>query len=198
MLRAELLDGAMLVLTRRGAVGICLALAGGCVSGSIRAGDPQAESPLDDYRLGPGDVVRVAVFNEDRLSGQFQVGGGGAIAYPLVGDVPASGKTVPEFVTSLTQILQDGWVRQPRITVEVVTYRPFYLMGEVGAPGTYPYSPGITVVNAVAAAGGFTYRATRARVFIKHAEAAGEQEYPLTSTTPIRPGDTVRIPERRF
>ncbi|MBX9745782.1 MAG: polysaccharide export protein [Hyphomonadaceae bacterium] len=184
--------------TRRAVGALGLGLLGACVSGSIQAGDPQTQSALVDYRLGPGDVVRIAVFNEERLSGQFQVGGAGSIAYPLVGDVPASGKTVPELVTSLTEILQDGFVRQPRITVEVVTYRPFYLMGEVGAPGTYPYTPGITVVNAVAAAGGFTYRATRSRVFIKHAEDAGERDYPLTSTTPIRPGDTIRIPERRF
>lgn len=185
--------------SRRSVLGFAAALVGGCVSGSIRPGDPQAAlTALSDYRLGPGDTVRIAVFNEERLSGQFQIGGAGAIAYPLVGDVPAAGKTIPEFVTSLTQVLQDGFVREPRISVEVVTYRPFYLMGEVGSPGTYPYTPGITVVNAVAAAGGFTYRATRARVFIKRAEEAGEQEYPLTSTTLIRPGDTVRIPERRF
>lgn len=183
---------------RRSVIALPLLLLGACVSSAIAPGDINAQSALQDYRLGPGDVVRIAVFDEARLSGQFQVGPSGAISYPLVGDVPAQGQTIPEFVASLTQILQEGYIREPNITVEVVTYRPFYLMGEIGSPGTYPYTPGLTVVNAIAAAGDFTGRASTRRVFIKHADEAREREYRLTSTTPIHPGDTVRIPERRF
>lgn len=184
--------------SRRGVVALSVLLLGACTSSSIAPGNPNTESVLQDYRLGPGDVVRIAVFGEERLSGQFQVGATGAISYPLVGDVPAQGKTIPEFVSLLTQVLQEGYMREPRITVEVTTYRPFYLLGEIGSPGTYPYTPGMTVINAIAAAGGFTYRATTRRVFIKHADEPSEREYRLTGTTLVRPGDTVRIPERRF
>lgn len=190
--------GEKLSILRRSVIMLPVLLLGACASGSIAPGSTGTEPVLQDYRLGPGDVVRIAVFGEERLSGQFQVGATGAIAYPLVGDVPAQGKTIPEFVSSLTQVLQEGYMREPRITVEVVTYRPFYLMGEIGSPGTYPYTPGMTVINAIAAAGGFTYRATTRRVFIKHSDEPSEREYRLTGTTLVRPGDTVRIPERRF
>lgn len=177
----------------------CVAIAlGGCVTGAIAPGVVAPASSMDDYRLGPGDTLRIVVFNEERLSGQFDIGPRGTIAFPLAGDVPADGKTTTEFAAALTTVLQDGLVREPRLTVEVVKYRPFYLMGEVGSPGTYPFTPGLTVQNAVAAAGDFSYRASRKRVFIRHAGEPGEREYPLTSTTLIRPGDTVRIPERRF
>lgn len=178
--------------------GLFLAV-GACSSGSILEGAPGSEdSVLEDYRLGPGDVIRIAVFGEERLSGQFQIGPTGSISYPLVGEVPVQGQTVAEFVASLTETLRNGYVRQADVTVEVATYRPFYMLGEIGGPGTYPYTPGLTVLNAIATAGGFTYRATNRRVFIRHADAAGEREYELTSTTPVRPGDTIRVPERRF
>jgi polysaccharide export outer membrane protein len=153
---------------------------------------------LQEYRLGPGDQLRISVFGEPNLSGEFLVSPSGSISYPLVGEVPAQGKTVNEFSAALADVLRNGYVRQPNISVEVASYRPFFILGEVGAPGTYPYAAGLTVMNAVATAGGFTYRADLRRVYIKHAEEAGERLYELTSTTPIMPGDTVRIPERRF
>jgi polysaccharide export outer membrane protein len=172
---------------------ICL----GCASGSIAPGPP-VEPGLRDYRLGPGDVIRVAVFGEERLSGDFPVGPAGTVSFPLVGDVPAQGKTIPEFVATLTSTLQNGYVREPRLTAQIATYRPYYIMGEVRSPGTYAYTPGITVLNAVATAGGFTERATARRVFIQPADGSAERAYPLTSTTQVSPGDTIRIPERRF
>jgi polysaccharide export outer membrane protein len=90
------------------------------------------------------------------------------------------------------------YIRNPNVSVEVLTYRPFFILGEVQRPGTYPYSANLVVMNAVATAGGFTYRANRSRVFIKHAGATDELEYRLDSTTPVLPGDTVRIGERLF
>lgn len=178
---------------------VCVTVfAGGCVTGAIAPGVVAPASSMDDYRLGPGDVLRIAVFNEAALSGQFPIGPRGTIAFPLAGDVPAEGKTTTEFVATLVNVLKDGIVREPSVTVEVATYRPFYLMGEVGAPGNYAFMPGLTVANAVAAAGDFTERASRRRVFIRHAGESAEREYPLTTTTLVRPGDTVRIPERRF
>jgi polysaccharide biosynthesis/export protein len=150
-----------------------------------------------DYRLGPADQVRITVFNEAELTGQYVVGSQGTIAYPLVGSVRAAGLTVPEFTEALQTALSQ-YVRSPSVSVEVVNYRPFFILGEVARPGTYPYSANLTVPNAVATAGGFTYRANRARVFIRHATESEERAYRLTVTTPVMPGDTVRIGERIF
>lgn len=156
-----------------------------------------ASEPAPEYRLGPGDQLRVTVFNEQDLTGQYQVGSQGMISYPLVGDVQAAGLTIPEFTTALQTALQ-AYIRAPNVSVEVANYRPFFILGEVQRPGTYPYSANLTVYNAVATAGGFTYRANRGRVFIRHANEAEERSYRIDSTTPVLPGDTVRIGERLF
>jgi polysaccharide export outer membrane protein len=150
-----------------------------------------------EYRLGAGDQIRITVFNEPDLTGPFTVGSQGAIAYPLVGSIRAGGLTVPEFTTALEQAL-GTYIRAPRVAVEVTNYRPFFILGEVQRPGTYPYSASLTVPNAVATAGGFTYRANRSRVFIRHANENVERSFPLTVATPVLPGDTVRIGERIF
>jgi protein involved in polysaccharide export with SLBB domain len=150
-----------------------------------------------EYRLGAGDQLRITVFNEAELTGQYVVGSQGMISYPLVGDVRAAGLTIPEFTEGLRGSLQ-AFIRTPNVSVEVVNYRPFFILGEVQRPGTYPYSADLTVLNAVATAGGFTYRANRSRVFIRHANEQEEHSYPLTIATPVLPGDTVRIGERLF
>lgn len=151
-----------------------------------------------EYRLGPGDKVRIAVFGQENLSGEFDVGPQGAIAYPLIGDVPASGRTLTELSATIGESLRDGYVQQPDVRTEIVAYRPFYILGEVNEPGTYAYSAGLTVMSAVATAGGFTYRANSRQVFIRHAGEAVEHRYPVTNSTPIQPGDVVRISERMF
>jgi len=150
-----------------------------------------------EYRLGPGDALRITVFGETDLTGTFTVGSQGAIAYPLVGVVAAAGKTIPEFTVALQTALEH-YVRQPNVAVEVANYRPFFILGEVQRPGTYPYSANLTVLNAVATAGGFTYRANQGRVFIRHANEEVEHSLPVTIATPVLPGDTVRIGERFF
>ncbi|MBL8536029.1 MAG: polysaccharide export protein [Hyphomonadaceae bacterium] len=158
---------------------------------------PEEEALPSDYRLGPGDQLRITVFNEEDLTGQFVVGSQGVVSYPLVGEINAAGLTVPEFAQNLQTALRT-YVRNPNVNVEVANYRPFFILGEVQRPGTYPYSAGLTVLNAVATAGGFTYRANRNRVFVRHANEAVEHAYPLTIATPVLPGDTVRIGERLF
>lgn len=150
-----------------------------------------------EYRLGPGDQIRITVFNEPDLTGPFTVGAQGMIAYPLVGSIRAGGLTVPEFTTALQAALST-YVRNPSVAVEITNYRPFFILGEVQRPGQYAYSANLTVPNAVATAGGFTYRANRGRVFITRANETVEREYPLTVATPVLPGDTVRIGERLF
>jgi polysaccharide export outer membrane protein len=170
-------------------------------AGPVRqqAGDPSQTVDLaTEYRLGPGDRLRIAVFGEADLTGEFVVNSLGDISYPLIGSVPAQGKTIPEFTASLVELLRNGFVRQPSVTVEVLNYRPYYILGEVSSPGTYPYIGGLTVMNAVATAGGFTYRANTRQVFIRHAGAENEVSVVLTSDTLVQPGDTIRIPERRF
>lgn len=150
-----------------------------------------------EYKLGPGDQLRINVFGETDLTGTFTVGSQGSVAYPLVGSVPAAGKTIPEFTTTLQDALQQ-YVRSPNVSVEVANYRPFFILGEVQRPGTYPYSADLTVLNAVATAGGFTYRANQGTVFIRHANETSEHQVQITIATPILPGDTVRISERFF
>lgn len=158
---------------------------------------PVAATQPSEYRLGPGDQLRITVFNEAELTGQYVVGSQGTISYPLVGAIHASGLTLGEFATSLQTALGE-YIRQPNVSVEVANYRPFFILGEVQRPGTYPYSANLTVLNAVATAGGFTYRANRGRVFIRHANEAEERAYELTIATPVLPGDTIRIGERLF
>ena len=159
------------------------------------ASAPADMGPAPEYRLGAGDQVRITVFNEPDLTGPYTVGSQGTIAYPLVGNIRAGGLTVPEFTEALQTALAT-YVRAPNVSVEVTNYRPFFILGEVQRPGTYPYSASLTVPNAVATAGGFTYRANRNRVFIRHANENVERSYPLTVATPVLPGDTVRIGER--
>ncbi len=158
---------------------------------------PADEAQPAEYQLGPGDQLRVTVFGEADLTGSYVVGSQGSIAYPLVGEVHAAGLTVPQFTTALQHALE-AYVRQPNVSVEVANYRPFFILGEVQRPGTYPYSANLTVLNAVATAGGFTYRANEGRVFIRHANEQVEHSYPITIATPVLPGDTVRIAERFF
>lgn len=150
------------------------------------------------YQLGTGDKLRITVFGEDALTGEFSVGDRGTISFPLVGEVPAAKHSVAEFKSNLTAALKNGYLLDPRVAVEVLTYRPYYVLGEVGKPGEYPYTSGLTVLNAVAAASGFTYRANTKRVFIKHAGAAAEEKLPLTASQTVAPGDTIRIGERYF
>jgi polysaccharide export outer membrane protein len=176
-------------------LGAGAAALGACTTMAPATGEAAAE-PVE-YRLGPGDQIRVTVFNEPELTGPFTVGAQGTIAYPLVGSIQAGGLTVPEFTTAL-QIALATYLRAPSVSIEVTNYRPFFILGEVQRPGTYPYSASLTVLNAVATAGGFTYRANRGRVFIRHANENVERSYPLTVATPVLPGDTVRIGERIF
>ena len=159
--------------------------------------DPSVRA-VPEYRLGVADKVRVNVFGEEALTGEFLVGGGGKISLPLVGEVQAAGLTISEFQNEVSNELRKGYIKEPRVSAEVLSYRPFYIMGEVNKPGEYPYTNNLTVLNAVATAEGFTYRANKRSVYIKRAEDPVEQSYPLTPLTKVAPGDTIRIGERYF
>ncbi len=176
---------------------LALGLGGGVIAACTTASGPPAQEDSVDYRLGPADQLRITVFNEPGLTGLFVVNSQGTIAYPLVGDVRAEGLTASEFTQTLREALE-RYLRSPSVSVEVASYRPFFILGEVARPGSYPFSADLTVLNAVATAGGFTYRANRRRVFIRRANSSEEQAYNLTVVTPVMPGDTIRIGERLF
>ena len=153
---------------------------------------------LASYVLGPEDKLRVIVFGEDALSGEFLISGAGKVSLPLVGEVQAAGLTVRQFQDEVQNALKEGYLKDPHVSAEVLTFRPYYILGEVMTPGRYPFTDRLTVINAVAAAGGFTYRAKSNRVFIKRIGEHIEREYDLKGNTPVMPGDTIRIPERLF
>lgn len=153
---------------------------------------------ITGYKLGTGDEIKVTVFGEPDLSGAFVVDGQGTITMSLIGQVEVVNLSVTEASRLLESKLKDGWLREPKVTTELVKGRPYYILGEVNKPGEYPFVSGLTVMNAVASAGDFTYRADRVRILIKSADSPNEREVELTPTTAVRPGDTIRVRERFF
>lgn len=159
---------------------------------------PTGSANVEAYKLGAGDEVKVTVFGEDDLSGLFEVDGSGTIAMPLIGEVTAINLTVRQLETSISNALAGKYLKNPQVSAEVTNYRPFYILGEINNPGEYPYTSGLTVMRAVASAGGFTYRANKKQVYIKRLEATSEVAIALDSTVTVNPGDTIRIGERIF
>lgn len=157
-----------------------------------------AAADVSDYRLGIGDRVRVIVYNEQSLSGEFAVSAAGALSFPLIGDVRVVDKTTAQVASEVQAKLADGYLRDPKVSMEVVTYRPYFVLGEVKTPGQYPYSNGLTVTNAIATAAGFTPRANKGMVFIRRSGEAQEKPFRLTPDLRVYPGDTIRLAERFF
>lgn len=151
-----------------------------------------------EYRIGAGDRLRVATYGEDRLTGEFTVNAAGAVSFPLLGPVPAAGQTVPEFNVSLRALLASQFMRNPQVTVEMVNFRPVYILGEVQRPGEFPFGDRMSIYALVAKAGGFTYRANQGYVFVRGEDETEERAVRLSSGTAVHPGDTIRIPERTF
>lgn len=156
------------------------------------------EAPV--YRLAAGDRVKITVFGEESLSRDYTITSAGDLSFPLLGDVPAAGKTSGELRDVIVSSLSQGYLKDPRVNIEVVNHRPFYILGEVQRSGEYPYSDDLTVFQAVALAGGFTYRAEKRRVFIRRVGSEREMTYDLTTGRPVyvSPGDTIRVGERYF
>lgn len=155
-------------------------------------------SETTGYKLGAGDKMRIIVFGEPDLSGEFFVDDAGSVDLPLIGDVEAGGATVSEFEQKVVTRFSDGYLRDPKISIEVLNYRPFFIIGEVKSGGEYPYKGGLTVQDAVAIAGGYSYRANERVAFIRRANSDQETRVELSQRVPIFPGDNVRIPERFF
>jgi protein involved in polysaccharide export with SLBB domain len=163
----------------------------------LQVGHTYAAEPAA-YRLGSGDKLRVTVFGEKDLSGDFEVNDQGVVALPLIGPVQVAGKTINETETIITQRYGKDYLVNPRVTVEVLNYRPFYILGEVQKPGSYPYVGGLTVLNAVALAGGYTPRADRGDIKVRRAANPSAGEQAATESSVVLPGDVVRVPERFF
>jgi polysaccharide export outer membrane protein len=151
-----------------------------------------------DYHLDAGDRLRVVVYGQEGLTNSYAIGAGGNITMPLIGSVPARGMTPAGLAASITGRLRNGFIREPSVAVEIEAYRPFFILGEVAAPGQYPYVPNMSVESAVAIAGGFSPRARRDEVTLTHPTADGVYRAVVPLGTPISPGDTVLISERWF
>lgn len=150
------------------------------------------------YTLGAGDKLRITVYGEERLTGEYLVDSAGAIAFPLIGSMQAKGLAAPTLASRLAAALSKGYLDNPSVAIDVLNFRPFYILGEVNKPGEYPFAEGLTIFSAVAKAEGFTYRAENRRVFIRHKDGSQEILYRLDGNTPVQPGDTIRVLERRF
>ncbi len=148
--------------------------------------------------LQPGDKIKVTVFGEDRLSGEYEIDAAGYVSLPLAGTVKAAGLSKPQMEQTLAKKFSGEYLRDPKVTVDIASFRPFYILGEVDKPGEYPFKNGLNVMTAIALAGGSTYRANLSSVQIQHVGEAGFKQYPLSPTIPVLPGDLIRIPERYF
>lgn len=193
------------LMIRNGVVaGAAMLTIAGCAGNSVEnraevAAAVAEASAIDPvYRLGLGDKVRIDVFGETNLSGEYVVTGNGELNFPLVGQVKATGMTAQELGAMLTQRLGDGFLRNPRVTATVLEFRPFFILGEVERPGRYPTVEGLTIVRAIATAGGFTYRANTRRLFIRRPGETQEREVPFDADVPVAPGDVIRVGERYF
>jgi polysaccharide biosynthesis/export protein len=158
---------------------------------------PSSSSP-GDYVLGPNDRVRLKVYGEADISGEYEIDNTGQVSIPLAGHIRAAGLTTKELERAIAAALAKGIVRDPRVNVEVALYRPYYILGEVKKSGEYPYRLGLTVLDAVASAGGFTYRANESKVYVRRSGSGAEQTYSLDTPIMVYPGDNIRVPERFF
>jgi polysaccharide biosynthesis/export protein len=183
----------------------CVAMA---VAGCNAVANPQmrtgteawasARTSYGQYALRPSDQLRIKVYNEDSISGDYQVDSAGFISIPLAGRVRAGGRTTAQLEQAIASQLNRGVIKNPRVNVQISSHAPFYIHGEVKRAGEFPYRPGLTVSDAVATAGGFTYRANEQHAFVRRAGANAEIIYSLAARVPIYPGDNIRIPERFF
>src|SRR3569833_2084889 len=150
------------------------------------------------YHLDAGDKLRVVVYGQEGLTNTYAIDAAGSITMPLIGGVRARGRTTAGLAADITAKLRNGIIREPSVAVEIESYRPFFILGEVQAPGQYPYVPNMTVESAIAIAGGFSPRARRDIVTLTHTDASGVARYEVPLGTSLKPGDTVQVGERWF
>ena len=189
-------------MIRCGALLGMVALISACASGRdgplLSSGERYGAFSADAYRLGAGDRIRMTVYNEEGLTGEFAVSDQGTVSLPLIGAVQARGKTLPELSATVQGQLGNGYLRDPQVAMEVVTYRPFYILGEVRTPGQYPFQIGLTVPMAIAVAQGYTPRSDKEVVRIRREGSDVDELYQVTPSLRVYPGDTIQVGERFF
>jgi polysaccharide export outer membrane protein len=174
-------------------------LLAGCAEGedaplmAASVGEPQRV-----YRLGVGDKLKVTVFGEPELSGQYEINAHGALPLPLVGEVPARGRPIHEFRDAVARRLAEGYLKSPRVSVEIISYRAIYVHGEVRSGGEFAYKAGLRMRDAIALAGGYSYRANLGYVLLLREGEPRQLRVPMPSDTEVLPGDNIRVPERFF
>lgn len=162
---------------------------------AVDPGSPQ--DSIEGYPLDSGDIVRVTVFREPDLTNDYELDGLGNISMPLIGAVAAKGLTARQLEQQISQQYSDGILVDPQVSAQVLTYRPFFVLGEVNNPGSYEYLSGMTVAQAVALAGGYTYRASQSGITLQRGGSEGDT-YSAPEDSTVLPGDIVRVPERFF
>lgn len=181
---------------------IALGLLAGCAGGETGGGSgepaPQVMDINKSYKLDSGDRLRINVYGQPDVSGEFEVDSSGTISYPLLGPVVAKGETIASLAGTITERLDADFIADPRVNVEVVNFRPFFILGEVNAPGQYPYAAGLTVRQAVALAGGYTRRASSSGIELIRQGEGGPSTYDVAEDSLVMPGDTIEVPRRFF
>ena len=170
-------------------------LIGGCAMGGTRTVEV-ADST--DYVLGVGDVLRINVFGQETLTGEFKVDAKGDVSFPLINDVAAAGFTTTELEQHITDKLASGYIVDPHVSVEVLNFRAVYVLGEVQAPGRYEYAPSMTALQAIASAGGYTYRANENTAELTRHVKGAIKTFTIDQNTMIKPGDTIVVKRRWF
>lgn len=178
----------------RALLGLCLWL----LAAGLAAQPAPPGASDSTYKLDSGDVVRISVFNQPDLSGDYTLDGDGRFSMPLIGSVEAGGLTPAELEALLVDRFKPDYLVNPRIFIQVMNYRPYYLMGEVRGTGAFPYKAGMTYLTAIANAGGFTYRAKQDYVYVIRADDPEQQEVKMNVEDKVQPGDIIRVAERLF
>jgi len=188
------------LIRHAGTLGLGLSLVMGGLAG-CRSYYPPVEYGYEvdhTYLLDAGDQIRVTVFELEGVSQIYAVDSSGHVSIPLAGNIVARGRTVHQLERAIASSLRDRYVKDPKVAVQVVTYRPFFILGEVRSAGAFPYINGLTAEAAVAMAGGYTDRADRSEIRISRPKADGVDVYFVPLGFPVRPGDTLYVPERWF
>ena len=177
--------------------GVLAALLAGCAPGADLMTLPSYNP--SDYRLGLDDQIRVITYGETQLSANFRVNDHGKVAIPLLGDLQAADLTTTQFAAEMIAVLQERkLLLHPSVSVEIAAYRPIAILGEVAKPGQYPYQPAMTMLTAVAAAGGFTYRAVETYAYVVRQDGEHSVVGRLLPQSYVKPGDVIKIYERHF
>lgn len=150
------------------------------------------------YHLGSGDELKITIFNQDDMNGEYTIDGAGNVSLPLIGTITAKNLTLNEFEMKLKEKLIPDYLLNPKIAIQVLNYRPFYILGEVKNPNSYPYVSGMTYLTAIAIAGGYTYRAKENAVYVIHANDPGQKEIETKLEELVLPGDIIHVEERLF